>query len=61
MSPGRVLITPVIMGDQKTAADYGGIEVVPTTFIIDRNGRIAAEHQGEAERAAFEAEIKPLL
>ncbi len=52
---------PVMMGDQKTAADYGGIEVVPTTFIIDRNGRIAAEHQGEAERAAFEAEIKPLL
>ncbi len=52
---------PIVMGDPKTAADYGGIEVVPTTSVIDRNGKIAAEHQGDAERATFEAEIKPLL
>ncbi len=52
---------PVVMGDPKTAADYGGIEVVPTTFVIDRNGKVAAELQGDAERATFEAEIKPLL
>ena len=52
---------PIVMGDPKTAADYGGIAVVPTTFVIDRNGKIAAEHQGDAERATFEAEIKPLL
>ena len=52
---------PIVMGDPKTAADYGGIAVVPTTFVIDRNGKIAAEHQGDAERATFESEIKPLL
>lgn len=52
---------PVVMGDQKTAAAYGGIEVVPTTFIIDKTGRIAAVRQGGADRATFEAEIKPLL
>jgi cytochrome c biogenesis protein CcmG/thiol:disulfide interchange protein DsbE len=52
---------PVVMGDQKTAADYGGIAVVPTTFVIDRKGQVVAEHQGDAERATFEAEIKPLL
>ena len=52
---------PVVMGDQKAADAYGGIAVVPTTFVIDRNGKIAAEHQGDAERATFESEIKPLL
>ncbi|MGI8436303.1 MAG: TlpA disulfide reductase family protein [Chthoniobacterales bacterium] len=52
---------PVVMGDQKTAAAYGGIEVIPTTFIIDKTGRIAAVRQGGADRAAFEEEIKPLL
>ncbi len=52
---------PVIMGDQKTAAAYGGIQVVPTTFIIDKTGKIAAQHEGGADRATFEAEIKPLL
>jgi thiol-disulfide isomerase/thioredoxin len=52
---------PVVMGDPKIAADYGGIAVVPTTFVIDRNGKVVAEHQGDAERATFEGEIKPLL
>ncbi|MFN2476416.1 MAG: TlpA family protein disulfide reductase [Chthoniobacterales bacterium] len=52
---------PVVMGDPKTAAEYGGIGVVPTTFIIDRNGKLAAQHEGDAERATFESEIKPLL
>ena len=52
---------PVVMGDPKTAADYGGIAVVPTTFVIDRSGKVAAEHEGDADRATFEGEIKPLL
>ncbi len=52
---------PVVMGDQKTAAAYGGIQVVPTTFIFDKSGKIAAQHEGGADRATFEAEIKPLL
>ena len=52
---------PVVMGDQKTAAAYGGIQVVPTTFVIDKNGKIAAQHDGGADRATFEGEIKPLL
>lgn len=52
---------PIVMGDQKTAAAYGGIQVVPTTFVIDKNGKIAAQHDGGADRATFESEIKPLL
>ena len=52
---------PVVMGDPKVAADYGGIAVVPTTFVIDRNGNVAAMHEGDAPRATFESDIKPLL
>ena len=52
---------PVVMGDQKTIAAYGGIQVVPTTFIIDKTGKVAAQHEGGAGRATFEAEFKPLL
>ncbi len=52
---------PVVMGDQKTIAAYGGVQVVPTTFIIDKTGKLAAQHEGGADRATFEAEIKPLL
>ena len=52
---------PVVMGDQKTAAAYGGIEAIPTTFYIDRAGNVAGVHQGGADRATFEAALKPLL
>lgn len=52
---------PVVMGDEKVAAAYGGIQVVPTTFIIDKAGKVAAQHEGDAERETFEADIKPLL
>ncbi len=52
---------PLVMGDQKTAAAFGGIEAIPTTFVIDRDGNVVTGHQGYADEATFESEIKPLL
>lgn len=52
---------PVVMADQKIVEDFGGVEAIPTTFIIDRQGRIVRKHVGYTEGAEFEAEIKPLL
>jgi len=52
---------PVVIGDQKTAAAYGGVMVVPTSFVIDRNGKVVGEQEGAADRATFEKAIKPLL
>jgi thiol-disulfide isomerase/thioredoxin len=52
---------PIVMGNQKVAEAYGGIVVVPTTFVIDRHGRIASRHLGYEDKAAFEEEIQSLL
>jgi len=52
---------PVVMGDEKIVSDYGGIEAIPTTFIIDRQGKVVTVHQGFTDNATFEAEIRPLL
>jgi len=52
---------PVVIGDEKTTADYGGISAIPTTFVIDRNGKIVSSHQGYASQVVFESEIRPLL
>lgn len=52
---------PVVMGDAKIVQDFGGIEGLPTTFIIDRTGNIVASHVGYAAKEAFEKEITPLL
>jgi peroxiredoxin len=51
----------VVMGDEKIVSDYGGIEAIPTTFIIDRQGKVVTVHQGFTDNATFEAEIRPHL
>ena len=52
---------PVVMAEPKVVAAYGGIAGLPTTFIIDRAGRIVKQHLGFTEKEAFETEIKALL
>jgi cytochrome c biogenesis protein CcmG/thiol:disulfide interchange protein DsbE len=51
----------VVLADQKAIDAYGGVQVVPTTFVIDRQGNIAAEYAGDTDRDVFEREIKSLL
>ncbi|MDP9053950.1 MAG: TlpA family protein disulfide reductase [Acidobacteriota bacterium] len=51
----------VVLGDDKTGDQYGGIEALPTTFVIDRGGRIASVHVGLANRKDFEDAIEKLL
>jgi cytochrome c-type biogenesis protein len=50
----------VALGDDGVANAYS-VGVLPTTFIIDRDGRIREKIIGEKSRAYFEARIKPLL
>jgi len=51
----------VVLGDDKTADQYGGLEALPTTFVIDRNGRIAAAHVGLTNKKDFADAIEKLL
>jgi cytochrome c-type biogenesis protein len=50
----------VALGDDGVAAKYA-VGVLPTTFIIDRDGRIRQKIIGEKTRADFEAMVAPLL
>ena len=52
---------PVVLADAKVVTAYGGIEGLPTTFIIDRAGRIVKQCLGFTKKAEIETEIKPLL
>ncbi|HET6274104.1 MAG TPA: TlpA disulfide reductase family protein, partial [Bacteroidota bacterium] len=52
---------PVVVGDGDLADAYGGIEAIPTTFVIDKKGNIVNKHLGYLNKAAFEKMIKDLL
>jgi peroxiredoxin len=51
----------VLIGNDQTSQLYGGIDALPTTFLIDRAGRIAAVHVGLVNRKDFENGIEQLL
>jgi len=51
----------IAVGDDAAGGKFGGIQGLPTTFIIDREGQIRQKIFGPRSRAAFEAMIKPLL
>jgi peroxiredoxin len=50
----------IVLGDQKTGKDYG-IFNMPDTFLIDREGRIAAAYSGMVNRDDLEKNISAVL
>ncbi len=52
---------PVLLGTDEIAARYGGISGIPTTYVLDKAGRIVARYEGFRPRAVFESAIKDLL
>jgi cytochrome c-type biogenesis protein len=51
----------VLLGGENVQQQFGGIPSLPTTFIIDREGRIRQKIIGARDRSGFEAAIKPVL
>jgi peroxiredoxin len=52
---------PVLLGTDKVSKDYGEIVGVPTTFIINKQGKIAEKIVGARKKEEFLQIIKPLL
>jgi cytochrome c biogenesis protein CcmG/thiol:disulfide interchange protein DsbE len=51
----------VVVGDEPLTKLYGGVEALPTTFLIDRDGRIVYTHTGLVGKDDYEKEIVELL
>jgi peroxiredoxin len=51
----------MVIGNDTTAQAYGGVDALPTTFLIDKSGKIAAVHVGLASKKDFEDGIETLL
>ncbi len=52
---------PVVMGSEEASLLYGGVESLPTTFVIDRDGKIASVHIGLVSKNTYVEEISKLL
>jgi peroxiredoxin len=52
---------PIVMATDDVTAQYGGIDAIPTTFVIDPQGNIVDKYVGGTDKSTFEHDIKKLL
>jgi thiol-disulfide isomerase/thioredoxin len=52
---------PILVDAQSVEDAWGGLDSLPTTFFIDRNGKVVASTVGLAPRAEIEAYIKKAI
>ena len=50
-----------LLGDDVIAQLYGGVDSLPTSFLIDRDGKVASMHQGLISKSTYQNEIQELL
>lgn len=52
---------PVLIGDRKVTLDYGGINAIPTSFLIARDGTVREQWMGMQPLSVIEKAVKDLL
>lgn len=52
---------PVLVDDGKVSNLYGPIRSIPTTFILDKNGKIVKMYIGFRSKDVFEADVRELI
>ena len=51
----------VLLGTDSVAQLYGGVDSLPTSFMIDKEGRIASIHVGLVSKSDYQNDINQLL
>jgi len=51
----------VMIGSEVVSQQFGEIESLPTSFVLDREGRIASNHVGLIDKVDYQNEIVKLL
>ena len=52
---------PVLLGDENTPGQFGGLLGLPTTFLVDRDGKFYSMYRGLVNRDKLEGELTTLL
>ena len=52
---------PIMLGTEQVVDEYGGIRGIPTTFVIDKKGNIAAAFEGYRPASVFEKLVQKLV
>lgn len=52
---------PVVHGDLNITNIYGGINSIPTSFVIDKDGYVVSRYQGLVEKSNYVNDINKII
>jgi thiol-disulfide isomerase/thioredoxin len=52
---------PVALASPEVRMQYGGITALPTSFVLDTEGRVVQKHEGLRDPLLYEVEVRALL
>jgi peroxiredoxin len=52
---------PMLVADDRVARAYGGIVFLPTSFVVDRQGKIVKRYEGYTDPKIWESTLESLL
>ena len=52
---------PIVMRSYELVAEYGGVPALPTTFLVNKEGRVVQKHEGLFSPGLYETEVRALL
>jgi len=51
----------VLLADERVKKDFGGIAIIPTMFLVDRNGNMLKKYLGHIDRSSLDQDIMRTL
>lgn len=52
---------PIVMRSRELVAAYGGVPALPTSFLVNKEGKIVQKHQGLFPPELYETEVRALM
>jgi thiol-disulfide isomerase/thioredoxin len=52
---------PIVMWSRELVAEYGGVPALPTTFLINKDGRVVQKHEGLYPPEVYDTEVRSLI
>ncbi len=52
---------PIVHGDNQIIQNYGGIRAIPTSFVLDKDGKVVSRYEGLIDKSTYEKDIKKIM
>lgn len=52
---------PIVHANNDVIQNFGGIRAIPTSFVLDKDGKVVSRYEGLIDKSTYEKDIKKIL